>query len=243
MKLGLGLGLLELGKLGGKLPDLREEVRVRAGNVGIRKGITNRGNGDCLGNVSVTVENSVDLGEEIRDSMPKKVRVVEERNVEDVKGKVGRRMKTRMTRSLRKEVEEFVSLEMAVRRTRSAKIVEDVTVREAEEGSKVDREAGNVGVVERITETGGKVKSYLASEYQLPEESASGEIPEETGTEYHDDLEKMTVGEWFEYLEAYLPKQIYNVTYEIIDDMRKRAKQFDDFMLSNSNRKRNANCL
>ncbi|KAK9713676.1 hypothetical protein RND81_06G043500 [Saponaria officinalis] len=252
----------------------------------------------------------------------------------------------RRTRSSRKEVEEFVSLEMPVRRTRSAKIMEDVTVREVEEGSKIDEEAGNVGVVENemcgdfskrvegslfareqpcaksiydtvqcdvlgdatngsmlveveaeagavlslnpqpisepsneidekselkdeanihrleveapknvddrasqdeITvgvekQTPDKVENDLASEDQVMEELASGEIPEETGISYrggmtdHEpvptpDLEKMTLGEWFDYLEAYLPKQIYDVTDEIVDHMRKRAKQFDAFML------------
>ncbi|KAK9713681.1 hypothetical protein RND81_06G044000 [Saponaria officinalis] len=88
----------------------------------------------------------------------KKVSVVKEMNVEDVKGEVELGMKTRRTRSSRKEVEEFVSLEMPVRRMRSAKIVEDVTVREVEEGSKVDGEAGNMGVVESVKIWGGRGK-------------------------------------------------------------------------------------
>ncbi|KAK9747773.1 hypothetical protein RND81_02G014000 [Saponaria officinalis] len=97
-------------------------------------------------------------------------------------------------------------------------------------------------------QTPDKVESDLASEDQLMEESASGEIPEETGTDYRGgmtdrehvsapDLEKMTLDEWFDYLEAYLPKQIYDVTDEIIDDMRKRAKQFDAFMLEQQQQK------
>ncbi|KAK9713679.1 hypothetical protein RND81_06G043800 [Saponaria officinalis] len=97
-------------------------------------------------------------------------------------------------------------------------------------------------------QTPDQVESDLASEDQLMEESASGEIPEETGTDYrggmknHEpvpafDLEKMTLGEWFDYLEAYVPKQIYDVTDEIIDDMRKRAKQFDVFMLEQQQQK------
>ncbi|XP_021774444.1 uncharacterized protein LOC110738373 isoform X2 [Chenopodium quinoa] len=45
------------------------------------------------------------------------------------------------------------------------------------------------------------------------------------------DLEKMTLAEWFDYLEVYLPNQIYAATDEIIKDMQKRAKQFDEFML------------
>ncbi|KAK9713684.1 hypothetical protein RND81_06G044300 [Saponaria officinalis] len=244
--------IVGIGEIGGKLLDLGEEVRVRVG-----KGIEKSGNGDCFGgseiggNVSVKVEKSVNLGEEVQDSLgneedwemedgrgqgqgqgrgrgrgrglgrgrgkPKKVSVVE-----DVKGEVERGMKTRRTRSSRKEVEEFVSLEMPVKRTRSAKIVEDVTL--------------------------DKVESDLASGDQLIEESASGELLEETGTDYRGgitdrepvpvpDLEKMTLGEWFDYLEAYLPKQIHDVTDEIIDDMQKRAKQFDEFMLEQQQQK------
>ncbi|XP_010683594.2 FHA domain-containing protein At4g14490 [Beta vulgaris subsp. vulgaris] len=45
------------------------------------------------------------------------------------------------------------------------------------------------------------------------------------------DLEKMTLGDWFDFLEVYLPKQIYTARDQIIEDMRKRARQFDDFML------------
>ncbi|KAJ8441746.1 hypothetical protein Cgig2_009175 [Carnegiea gigantea] len=69
-----------------------------------------------------------------------------------------------------------------------------------------------------------------------------GEVSEELGTdacggdevqEAGDvpDLGKMTLGEWFDYLQVCLPKQIHDVTNEIIVDMRKRAKQFDEFML------------
>ncbi|GAB4843219.1 hypothetical protein Ancab_013186 [Ancistrocladus abbreviatus] len=45
------------------------------------------------------------------------------------------------------------------------------------------------------------------------------------------DLEKMTLGEWFDYLEASLLKQIHVVTDEIIADMQKRAHEFHEFML------------
>ncbi|XP_021751104.1 uncharacterized protein LOC110716777 [Chenopodium quinoa] len=45
------------------------------------------------------------------------------------------------------------------------------------------------------------------------------------------DLEMMTLAEWFDYLQVYLPNQIYAATDEIIKDMQKRAKQFDEFML------------
>lgn len=69
-----------------------------------------------------------------------------------------------------------------------------------------------------------------------------GEVSEELGTDAYGgdevqeacdvpDLGKMTLGEWFDYLQVCLPKQIHDVTNEIIVDMQKRAKQFDEFML------------
>ncbi|GAB4850982.1 hypothetical protein Ancab_030278 [Ancistrocladus abbreviatus] len=45
------------------------------------------------------------------------------------------------------------------------------------------------------------------------------------------DLQKMTLGQWFDYLEVYLPKEICVVTNQIIADMRKRAQEFHEFML------------
>ncbi|KAL5707083.1 hypothetical protein ACHQM5_025175 [Ranunculus cassubicifolius] len=43
-------------------------------------------------------------------------------------------------------------------------------------------------------------------------------------------LQKMTLGEWFDYLEVYLVKQIYKETDEIIDGMRAKAEEFKKFM-------------
>ncbi|KAL5723245.1 hypothetical protein ACHQM5_006664 [Ranunculus cassubicifolius] len=43
-------------------------------------------------------------------------------------------------------------------------------------------------------------------------------------------LQKMTLGEWFDYLEVYLVKQIYKETDEIIAGMRAKAEEFKKFM-------------
>ncbi|KAL9227730.1 hypothetical protein vseg_003382 [Gypsophila vaccaria] len=110
------------------------------------------------------------------------------------------------------------------------------------------REEIMVGASEAEKQTQDKLESDLASEDRVMEESVSGEILEETGSGDHGripdrepvsapDLEKMTLGEWFDYLEVYLPKQIYDVTDEIVDGMRKRAKQFDEFMLEQQQQK------
>ncbi|KAL3528133.1 hypothetical protein ACH5RR_012789 [Cinchona calisaya] len=55
---------------------------------------------------------------------------------------------------------------------------------------------------------------------------------------YELDLEKMTMGEWLDYLEVNLPKQIFDDTEEMILGMRQKAKKFHEFMLQRKNSKK-----
>lgn len=76
------------------------------------------------------------------------------------------------------------------------------------------------------TEMGKVSEERDADAYARYKDQETGDVP---------DLEKMTLGEWFDYLEVCLSKQILTVTDEIILDMQKRAKQFDEFMLQQQN--------
>ncbi|OIW10397.1 hypothetical protein TanjilG_05545 [Lupinus angustifolius] len=51
------------------------------------------------------------------------------------------------------------------------------------------------------------------------------------------DLEKMSLGDWFDFLEIQLPKQIIGSTEEIIDSMRHKAERLRDYITEQNNDK------
>ncbi|KAL6953995.1 hypothetical protein U1Q18_008315 [Sarracenia purpurea var. burkii] len=96
-------------------------------------------------------------------------------------------------------------------------------------GNEVFHETEELGSVQ---EERKEVKDNLLNEQSELGNKGSGN---EAGDE--PDLEKMTLEEWFDYLEVYLPKQIFEKTEEMILGMNKSAEQFYDFISKQKNDK------
>lgn len=58
-----------------------------------------------------------------------------------------------------------------------------------------------------------------------------------SGNEKWPDLEKMNLGEWFDFLEVQLPKQVIDATEEMIDSMRHKAERLREYIIQQKNDK------
>nr|GMC82992.1 FHA domain-containing protein At4g14490-like [Ipomoea batatas] len=92
----------------------------------------------------------------------------------------------------------------------------------------------------------GQVEGNHTMEEQLTfEEEARHGLPNVSGGNMGKpdveevNLEILTLGEWLDYLEIYVPKQIIDVTEEMILEMRKKAEKLQEFMLHQKNAKEN----
>lgn len=110
----------------------------------------------------------------------------------------------------------------------------EVLLEDMKEGLREEGE-GIHGLVEEEEER----LQQLASEGCQAAASTSG-LVKENDDKIEVDLEKMTLGEWFDFLDVHLPKQIIDETEEMILDMRQKSEKFHHFMLqkqSNSSSK------
>ncbi|OMO95547.1 hypothetical protein COLO4_15806 [Corchorus olitorius] len=62
-------------------------------------------------------------------------------------------------------------------------------------------------------------------------EDANNEVKKSCDERVELDLEKMTLGEWFDYLEVHLPKQIIETTDEMIEGIRKKGERLQQYMV------------
>lgn len=92
-------------------------------------------------------------------------------------------------------------------------------VEECEEKERLDAETNceNVENGGGLKESGGKPQINAIEDLEEGQETV--------------DLEKMTLGQWFDYMEVHLPKQINEVTEEMIEEMRRKAERVGEYMI------------
>ncbi|KAK9139167.1 hypothetical protein Scep_008848 [Stephania cephalantha] len=118
-------------------------------------------------------------------------------------------------------------------RPRRKVVVEKDEVEELNKGAMDEEQENNDQVSKAIGVSRGE---RLESEVLHSQNEKIGETPGSTSGggggegELRVDLEKMTLGEWFEYLEVYLAKEINETAEEIISSIRERSNQFTDFI-------------
>ncbi|KAG5592877.1 hypothetical protein H5410_043391 [Solanum commersonii] len=115
---------------------------------------------------------------------------------------------------------------------------EDEVMEKLERDQKDCQEAAesnaNVGVERNMPEV---VEAELGRDGCEGLVSNVGTSMSEVQMEEEVDLEKMTLGEWLDYLEIYLPKQIIDATEEMILGMKQKTEKYQEFMLQQKNAK------
>lgn len=94
-----------------------------------------------------------------------------------------------------------------------------------ESGDKVDNGSASGDKGENGSGRGGKGDNGSSSGVNGDNGSGSG-----SGVNESCDLEKMTLGQWFDFLEVHLPKQIIDETEEVIGEMVEKAKRLQEYM-------------
>ncbi|KAL6335507.1 hypothetical protein AAG906_029750 [Vitis piasezkii] len=131
--------------------------------------------------------------------------------------------------------------QMGSRRTWASKkaynLVSSLMLQKIPEISKLD--CLEIGIEEKKTRAGLRRKRNTRDE---PMETLA--IDDFTGAKERfaevgdgPDLEKMTLGDWFDFVELHLPKQIYDVIEEMIAGMRESGERVREHMLQQKNEK------
>lgn len=106
---------------------------------------------------------------------------------------------------------------------------------------KEETDSESVPSSQNLRSQASPVETGVSSENNLGPENCRGEKAaaigdnsvgrEHVGVDKKKELEKMTLGEWFDRMEKYLPQQVNEAAEEIIARLRQRQKQFEDFLI------------
>ncbi|XP_075646574.1 FHA domain-containing protein At4g14490 [Castanea sativa] len=124
--------------------------------------------------------------------------------------------------------------QMSTRRTRSAR-----NVRGSENVEAVEKKL--VPVRQRSTRRTQSAKAVALDSMleNIPENSEAENVVVDDDDDDDDkegfDLETRTFGEWIDYLEMHLPKQIIDATEEMIEGMKRKAERVCEYMLEQRN--------